>query len=242
MLLSPSKSRSDMKPHAFFRAAVLAAVTLVAAASSHAVSISVGKLEMMPFQKAVQVNLYNPSNTPKTFIISIKKWTSFDQIKKTPVTEDVEASEILASKPVIYVPAYNKESDKVGSVTIRLSVIGRSSSNSEYYRVSINDITPAEQIIQSKDGSIESPVSFDIPLQILNKLVGNGKDKFEPGRLVVIADGQGIQNVGQNIVAVLGTKKDDGSVDASVSRYIMPGEIWPTNLKPDDLSWVPGLQ
>lgn len=214
-----------MLPRRFKRAVVMLAVAMQAAAGAHAVSVSPVKLELMPSQRATQLSISNPSDAIRTYDIRVQKWDGVDQVTARSITSDLTSSPVLLSRPVVTLPPRSKS-------TIRIAVAQRSENASDYYRLLIDDITPPAAN-ESGESTANLRVSVSLPLQVRNK---NGIQ----GQLAIAENG--LANVGNNIVSVLSATRSDGTADSSVSRYLLPGEVWATSLQPADLSWLKGLQ
>lgn len=212
-----------------FCAAVLVAAVLVAT-SSQAVNFSPVKFELQPDQKATQLTISNTDDVTRTFDIRVHKWTGVDQVTALSVTTALEDSPILLSRPVVTLKPRS-------SATIRIAVAARTPGvPADYYRLFIDDITPADEMSPPTGSSAAIRISVSLPLEVRNS-------KNIVGKLTVLPDGK-LTNSGNNIVSVLGlnAKKPDGTMDSSMSRYIFPSESWVTNHRPEDLTWLAGLQ
>ena len=202
--------------------AVMLVAALLVATSSFAVSVSPIKLELMPGEKATQLNILNPTDSAQTYDIRVESWDGVNQESGRSVTSNLKTKPILLSLPVVSLAPHAK-------ATIRIAVAKRSANPADYYRIFIDNITP----IEATGSTANLRLSVSLPLEVRNK-------KGIAGELTITADG--LTNQGANIVSILGAKKSDGTLDSSVSRYMFPGEKWATTLRPDDLSWLAGLQ
>lgn len=215
------------------RAVILAAAFLAATTSSNAVSVSPVKLELMPGQKATQLNILNPTDSPRVYDVRVQSWDGVDQESGRSITSNLKTKPVLLSLPVVSLMPH-------ATATIRIAVSERSANAADYYRIFIDDITPIEATTSTTETGATANVanlrmSVSLPFEVRNK-------KGIVGELTVMSDGLGLTNRGANIVAILGAKKSDGKLDSSVFRYMFPGEKWTTTLRPDDLSWLAGLQ
>ena len=207
------------------RAAVLVAA-FFAATTANAVTVSPIKLELLPSQRATQLNIANPTNSIRIYDIRVEKWDSVDQTNARSITSELIGSPILLSRPVITLQPHSK-------ATIRIAVAQRINPSADYYRIFIDDITPAGETTDADPDTANLRVSVSLPLEIRNAKDIKGNLTEVPG---------GLTNSGNNVLSIAGVKLIDGKVDSSVSRYIFPGQIWSTKLLPEQLVWLAGIQ
>lgn len=214
-------------------ATVVAMFTISAA---HALNISPIKMEIMPGQRAMQLNIENTSDQIKTYDIRIKRWDGVDQLTGRAMTSHLPADEappILLSKPVVTLMAH-------GKATVRLAVAHRTpGALSDFYRIFVDDITPAETHTKSETGAYresnaEISLSVSLPLQV----------RIKPGTRGNLTDSKNgaLMNTGDNVLTILSAKNPDGTSNNSINRYLFPGERWVTDFKLDQISWLAGIQ
>jgi hypothetical protein len=205
-----------MRRPSALRCLVLAAALTAAAGGAFAASISPVKLEVQAGERAVALGVTNNSTSPVTYDVRVFKWLGTGDAGMM-----LEPSQsVITARPVITVPPMQ-------TATIRLAVVARSPAPMDYYRVVLDDITPAA------DGSGGVRMRVLMPLQVANRAGAKG--------ILELVDGA-FENRGTASVLVTGAKRADGSLDTSAMRYVLPGERWQAPYQLKDLVWSSGIQ
>jgi P pilus assembly chaperone PapD len=207
------------------------AIIALTALQANAFSPSAVKFEIPHDKKAASLTLINESDNQEVVEIYVQKWTGIDAATGQSISEVDQDDHILLSKPIVTLKPHSKS-------TIRIAVRERSSADSDYYRLSVINVTiPTIDPLQN---SAQLKLSFDMPLQVHNKKDAKGVLTFTTSK-----DGNAIaKNTGNNIVLVSGMKKSDTET-VSFMRYVMPDETWKTDINAKDAAqiiWSPGLQ
>lgn len=194
----------------------LAAIALIAASAANALALAPVKLQIVAGQHAVALTLTNDDSSTRTLDLRMYAWLGNDAQGARLGPQ----SRVLISRPVVTLAPG-------ASSTVRIAAAERSLSGADYYRLSVNDITPA------KPGEARLTVNFSLPLEVINARSAKGILTAGPAGVLT--------NTGTAAVFVLGLRRQGAEPDTAIHRYLLPGEAWATTYMPDQMAWSSGI-
>jgi P pilus assembly chaperone PapD len=216
----------------YFSKLLFASIAIASLSTANAFSVSPVKIEFQPGQRASQLNFVNDSDEVETIDIRIEKWLEVDQTTGRSKTEPLTDSPILLSKPVVTLQPHTK-------ATVRLAINQRTNNDVEFYRIKINDIST--NAIDTTKSEAKVKISYSLPALVKNSKYAIGNLTFTPnseGKLIV-------KNDGNSSVLFTGLRISETKIDTNLNRYLLPGQVWNSDLTNEDLPklvWSSGIQ